>query len=48
MHQAVTVVAWMMGLVLVYLLLVHGSSTTSILTSGLTGGANVLKVLQGR
>lgn len=48
MHNAVTVVAWMLGLVLVYLLLVHGAATTSILTSGLTGGAGILKVLQGR
>ena len=48
MHEAVTVIAWMLGLVLVYLLLVHGSATTSILTSSLTGGAGVLKVLQGR
>lgn len=48
MHDAITVVAWMMGLVLAYLLLVHGSATTSILTSSTTGGANVLKVLQGR
>lgn len=43
-----TIVGWMMGLVLVYLLLTHGSDTTSILSSSASGGASVLKTLQGR
>ncbi len=48
MSRVVTIIAWMLGLVLAYLLLVHGSATTSILTSSTTGGVSILKTLQGR
>jgi hypothetical protein len=43
-----TIVGWMLGLVLAYLLLVHSSGTTSIIGSSASGASNVLSTLQGR
>ena len=42
------IVGWMLGLVLAYLLLTHGSAAQGIIGSGASGGASVLKTLQGR
>lgn len=46
--QFAQIVAWMLGLVLAYLLLTHSGGAAQILNSSASGGANVLKTLQGR
>lgn len=43
-----TIVGWMLGLVLAYLLLTHGSAAQGIIGSSASGSASVLKTLQGR
>jgi hypothetical protein len=43
-----TIVGWMLGLVLAYLLLTHSGGAAQILGSSASGGASVLKTLQGR
>ena len=42
------IVGWMLGLVLAYLLLTHGSATTGIIGQSASSSASVLKTLQGR
>lgn len=46
--QAVTVIGWLIAATVGYNLLVHGSATTSILTSGFSGSNSILKTLEGR
>ncbi len=43
-----TIVGWMMGLVLVYLLVTNASGTTGVVQSSTSGGVSILKTLQGR
>ena len=42
------IVGWMLGLVLVYLLLTHGSPAQGIIGASASGSSQVLKTLQGR
>ena len=41
------ILGWVFFLILVYLLLVHGSNTTSIVTSSAKGASNIIVALQG-
>lgn len=43
-----TIVGWMLGLVLLYLLLTHASGTQGIIGSSASGSVSILKALQGR
>lgn len=43
-----TITGWVLGVVVVYLLLTHGSADTGIIGSSTSGGVNVIKALQGR
>lgn len=42
-----TIVGWMMGLILVYLL-ISGQHTSDVLGSGSTASVGIIKALQGR
>lgn len=43
-----TILGWTLGVIVVYLLLTHGSASTGIIGSGSTGGIGLIKALQGR
>ena len=43
-----TIVGWTLGVIVVYLLLTHGSSSQGIIGSSTGGGVSLVKALQGR
>lgn len=43
-----TIVGWTLGVIVVYLLLTHGSSSQGIIGSSTGGSVNLIKALQGR
>lgn len=46
--EIATITGWTLGVIVVYLLLTHGSASSGIIGSSTSGGVGVIKALQGR